>query len=69
MFIFHKKGLKLNGKNPMLLTGYGGFNISMTPAFVEKHFYLARSWWRLCGGKFAGRSGVRRGLAPCRNVG
>jgi prolyl oligopeptidase len=33
MFVFHKKGLALNGKNPTLLTGYGGFNISLTPDF------------------------------------
>ena len=33
MFVFHKKGLELNGKNPTLLTGYGGFNVSMTPDF------------------------------------
>jgi prolyl oligopeptidase len=38
MFVFHKKGLKLDGKNPTLLTGYGGFNISMTPAFVGGRF-------------------------------
>lgn len=33
MFIVHKKGLKLDGNNPTFLTGYGGFNISRTPAF------------------------------------
>ena len=31
MFLSHKKGLKLDGKNPTLLYGYGGFNISLTP--------------------------------------
>jgi prolyl oligopeptidase len=33
MFITHKKGIKLDGTNPTLLYGYGGFNIPLTPGF------------------------------------
>ena len=33
MFITYKKGLKLNGKNPVYLYGYGGFNIALGPSF------------------------------------
>lgn len=33
MFIAHKKGVKLDGNNPGLLSGYGGFNVSQTPFF------------------------------------
>lgn len=33
MFLTYKKGLEKNGKNPALLYGYGGFNISLTPTF------------------------------------
>ncbi|MCM3711246.1 prolyl oligopeptidase family serine peptidase [Sporosarcina luteola] len=33
MFLTHKKGLVLNGENPVVLYGYGGFNVSLTPSF------------------------------------
>ena len=33
MFITYKKGMKRNGKNPLLLYGYGGFNVSLPPGF------------------------------------
>ena len=33
MFLVHKKDLELNGENPTLIFGYGGFGINMTPAF------------------------------------
>ncbi len=48
MFISHKKGLELNGKNPTLLYGYGGFNISLTPRFSA-----ANLAWMELGGIYA----------------
>jgi len=48
MFVFHKKGLELNGKNPTVLTGYGGFNISLTPSFAGDRYL-----WLEHGGVFA----------------
>jgi prolyl oligopeptidase len=33
LFLFYKKGLQLDGNNPVLLTGYGGFDVSETPYF------------------------------------
>lgn len=40
MFIVHKKGLKMDGKNPTLLYGYGGFNISLSPFFDPMNIVL-----------------------------
>ncbi len=41
LFITYKKGLKLDGNNPVLLYGYGGFNIPLTPGFsISNAFFL-----------------------------
>jgi len=48
MIITYKKGLKLNGKNPTMLYGYGGFNVSLTPAFS-----IANAVWMENGGVYA----------------
>ena len=48
MFLVHKKGVQKNGHNPTLLTGYGGFNLSLTPTF-SRTAYL----WMEHGGIYA----------------
>ena len=48
MMITYKKGIKLNGKNPTLLYGYGGFNISLMPTFG-----VANAVWLELGGVYA----------------
>jgi prolyl oligopeptidase len=48
MFLVHRSGLKRDGENPTYLTGYGGFNISMTPAFSRSLLL-----WLECGGVVA----------------
>ena len=48
MIITYKKGIKLDGTNPTLLYGYGGFNISLTPSFSTSNLILLEQ-----GGVFA----------------
>jgi prolyl oligopeptidase len=48
MIITHKKGLKLDGTNPTMLYGYGGFNASLTPSFS-----IANAVWMENGGVYA----------------
>ena len=67
MFLSHKKGLKLDGTNPTLLYGYGGFSVSLQPEFSSAHLL-----WMEMGGVYAQpnlRGGGEYGedLAPCRN--
>jgi prolyl oligopeptidase len=48
MFVAHKKGIKLDGSHPVLLTGYGGFNLSMLPTSSS----VALAWIEM-GGVYA----------------
>jgi prolyl oligopeptidase len=48
LFLTYKKGLKRDGRNPVLLYGYGGFNIAMTPTFG-----VSRVAWLEMGGVYA----------------
>lgn len=48
MMITYKKGLQLNGNNPTILYGYGGFNISLTPSFS-----ITNAVWLMQGGIYA----------------
>jgi prolyl oligopeptidase len=48
MFISHRKGVELNGKQPTMLYGYGGFNISMQPTYS-----ITRMAWMEMGGIYA----------------
>jgi len=48
MFLVHKKGLKLDGARPTLLTGYGGFSVAETPGFSAR-----AALWVESGGVFA----------------
>jgi len=48
MFITHKKGIKMDGNNPTLLYGYGGFKVDITP-----YFSIHRLIWLERGGVFA----------------
>ena len=48
MFLTHRKGLKLTADHPVLLYGYGGFNVSLTPAFSP-----SMRMWVESGGVYA----------------
>ncbi|MCE2723392.1 MAG: prolyl oligopeptidase family serine peptidase [Burkholderiales bacterium] len=51
IFIAHRKGLKLDGSNPTLLYGYGGFNVSETPSYR-----VTASTWMKMGGVYVSAS-------------
>ncbi|MCC7537734.1 MAG: S9 family peptidase, partial [Deltaproteobacteria bacterium] len=48
VFFMHRRDMQRNGQNPVLLTGYGGFNVSLTPGFARSPLY-----WLERGGVYA----------------
>ncbi|MBM3159372.1 MAG: S9 family peptidase [Bacteroidetes bacterium] len=67
MFITGKKGFKLNGTNPVLVYGYGGFNIPQTPGFsISNAFWLEQGGLyvvvNLRGGSEYGESWHKAGM-------
>ena len=71
MIITYKKGTKLNGQNPTILYGYGGFNVSLTPSFsVTNAVWLEQGGVyavaNLRGGGEYGKSGTTPEL-KCKN--
>ena len=55
MFLAYKKGIKLDGSNPTLLYGYGGFNVSLPPMFA-----VSRVAWMEMGGVYCAAEPPRR---------
>lgn len=67
MFVTYKKGVKLNGKNPTVLYGYGGFGVSLTPAFSIPNVALLERGFicvvvNLRGGSEYGRNWHKAGM-------
>jgi prolyl oligopeptidase len=66
MYIIHKKDMKMDGNNPALLTGYGGFAVGMSPHFLGENTYLKRGFVYaiacLRGGNEFGEEWHRQGM-------
>ena len=68
MFLVHRRDMERDGERPVYLTGYGGFNISMTPQYRPGALPLARARRRGGGAQPARRRRVRRRVAPGGDV-
>jgi len=62
MFLVHRKGMPLDGRNPTVLYGYGGFNVAISPSLAPR-WSSGWKWRRVRGGQPARRSRIRRSLA------
>lgn len=68
MFLVYARGIKRDGSNPTLLTGYGGFNVSETPSYTTRgRLDLERR--HLCPREHARRGRIWRGVASRRHAG
>lgn len=65
MFLTYKKGLKLNGQNPTILYGYGGFNITTSPGFSALRIALLEQGviWASCNMRGGGEYGEKWHMA------
>lgn len=65
MFLTYKKGLKLDGKNPTILYGYGGFNITTNPSFSALRIALLEQGvvWASCNMRGGGEYGEKWHMA------
>ncbi|MDQ7087825.1 MAG: hypothetical protein Q9Q13_08210 [Acidobacteriota bacterium] len=68
LFLVGRKGLEGDGPRPLLLNGYGGFDVSKLPRFSPCHHSVARRRRSLRGGEYSRRRRVRRAVASCRHA-
>ncbi len=69
IFLTHKKGIELDGQNPTILYGYGGFNLAQPPFFKVWNLTWFEMGGGVCPGEPARGQRIRRSLARSRDVG
>ena len=68
MFITRRRDAPRDGARPVMLYGYGGFNVTLSPTFSPAIQGVAGDGRRLCRGQSARRRRIRRGMAPGRHA-